>query len=195
MWNQLLKSSDTGLNSEQKKSINMIQEAVQYGQKLLRKMIDLENMIPDEIIIDQFDLGTFLSAIVKNAETLDGDFYWQSEISTPTYLWSERTLIKKMFEAILSSVLSNTKQNGKIKVSLRQENSEIVFQIKNDAIDISKNRLPGLYSDYKEIFAGNIEEYEISKLAIAQRIAEELNGNISTENDDGTSIISVRFKD
>lgn len=173
----------------------MIQEAVQYGQKLLRKMIDLENMIPDEIIIDQFDLGTFLSAIVKNAEALDGDFYWQSEISTPTYLWSERTLIKKMFEAILSSVLSNTKQNGKIKVSLRQENSEIVFQIKNDAIDISKNRLPGLYSDYKEIFAGNIEEYEISKLAIAQRIAEELNGNISTENDDGTSIISVRFKD
>jgi len=196
MWSQLLKSNNGNLNEEQKKSADMIQEAVHYGQKLLKKIVDLENVIPDKISIDRFDFGTYVTAIVENqkAETKKS-FKWNSDISAPVYLLSDRTLIKKMCEAVLSKVINNTKENGEIMVMLRDEKEEIIFQVKNDAIDISKNRLSGLYSDYKEISDDKNGNREISKLAIAQRIAEELNAAIFCENNaNELPSITIKFR-
>jgi light-regulated signal transduction histidine kinase (bacteriophytochrome) len=196
MWSQLLKSNNDNLSEEQKKSTDMIQEAVHYGQKLLKKIVDLENVIPDKISIDRFDFGTYIAAIVENlkAET-KRNIKWNSNISAPVYLVSDRALIKKMCEAVLSKVINNTKESGEIMVMLRNEKEEIIFQVKNDAIDISKNKLSGLYSDYKEISADRDGTTEISKLAIAQRIAEELNASISCENNTAElSAITIKFR-
>ncbi len=195
MWNQLLISTNTNWNEDQKRSFDMTREAVAYGQKLLRKIVELENIIPDKICVDSFDFGAFANAIVENTRSSsDKSIQWNSKITKPVYLLSDMTLIKKMCEAILANAVINTKNNGEINVILQKENDEIIFQVKNDAVDISKIKLSNLFSDYKEISKDKNHSVEISKLSIAQRIAEELDGVISSGIENDNSVITVKFK-
>ena len=193
MWNQLLKNSSSNWDEDQKKSFDMTREALAYGQKLLRKIVELENIIPDKICLDSFDFGAFVNAIVENIRSSSNkDIQWSLKIAKPTYLLSDMALIKKMCEYILGNAVNNLKENGVINVNLYSENDEIVFQVKNNPEDISKNKLPNLFSDYKEL--AKDESNETSRLAFAQRIVEELDGSIASKIENDNSVIIVKFK-
>jgi signal transduction histidine kinase len=195
MWNQLLKNSATNWNEDQNRSFDMIGEGVHYGHRLLRKIAELENIIPDKINIDKFDFGAFANAIVENIRSSsDDNIQWDLQITKPLYFLSDMGLIKKMCEALLINAVSNTIENGEINVILKKENDEIYFQIKNQAIEISKNKIPNLFSDYKEIASKKNQSSEISKLAIALRVVEELDGKITSENKDDRAIITIKFR-
>jgi len=194
MWHQLLKGSKADWNDEQVKSHEMIQEALQYGHRLLARMVELESLIPEKISIERFDFGTLAEALVENKKNLPIPVLkWHADISKPAFLSADKLLIKKMCEAILSGIIENSKIESEIFVRLYEEDRETVLQVKHEALDPFKDKLSLLYSDYKQISANKNKIPSLSKLTIAQRIVEEMNGSITFRNAGGQVFITVRF--
>jgi signal transduction histidine kinase len=195
MWAQLLKSSEDNSHAEQEKSISMIQDAAHYGQKLIRRIVELENVIPEKIFIENFDFGTLLILVAEAIKpSIKNNIQFILHIERTVFLLSDKAMTKKMCGAVLSDCISNAKDSSEVEVNLSSESeeNEIIFQVRYNAIDNAKNKLSNLFSDYKQI--SSPEAQEITPLAIAQRIVEELSGDISSEtNENGNSIVTVKF--
>lgn len=184
----------------------------EYGEIIERSVLRIKGM--RELIMDMLDftkLQSFdsvqdfqqvdISQIAQNAIDTVKPYAIQKDISI--HLTTDKALSYKAvpedMEIILNNLLSNAvKYNvdkGKVELNIRSENDNIIIDISDTGIGISKEELGQLFNDFYRIKKAETRNIPGSGLglSIVRKMADKYNGKVSvkSEPDKGSSFTVV----
>ncbi len=202
MWSQVLRSDPESLNPEQQKALARIDQATGYGEKLIRDILDVEKAQTNQhkVSLENIELKTFVSSLLEEFQQSAARKNIGLHFDAPApgyYFLSDRQLLGRMLENLLSNALKFTAICKNIWVSVREEKEVMVIRIRDEGIGIDPEEMPFLFSKYSRISSRptNGEPTTGLGLSIVKRIVEELNGQISCESTPGKgSLFTVVLK-
>jgi len=202
MWNQILQADQDNLNPEQKKALSRIDQATNYGEKLIRHILDVEKAQTSQhkVNLETLDLRIFAEAILDDFKPVASRKNIHLHLdcaSRSLYFLSDRQLMSRMLENLLSNAIKYTSTGKNVWMSVSEEKDAISIKIRDEGVGIEQDELPHLFSKYSKISSQptNGEPSTGLGLAIVKRIVEELNGQISCESTIGEgSVFTVVLK-
>lgn len=180
-----------------------------YLSKAIEKTKMINTMIEDLLLYSKLDLNqmTFEKEkvhIVKYMEYCIEDsseeflhenkrIIFENELSTTFFV----IIDVEKFKRVVQNILDNAKrsienQTGRLKIILRETNSSVIIEFKDNGKGISKDDLPHVFERfYRADTAREVKGSSGLGLAIAKQIVEGLEGRIwaISENCQGASII------
>jgi len=202
MWSQLLQTETDNLTSEQKKALSRIEQATNYGEKLIRHILDVEKAETNQhkLRLENLDLRIFTESIVEDflPTATKKNIQLHLDCSHKSlYFLSDRQLLSRMLENLLSNAIKYTSAGKQVWISVSEEKDAVSIKVRDEGVGIEPDELPHLFSKYSKISSQptNGETSTGLGLAIVKRIVEELNGDISCESSVGKgSVFTVILK-
>ena len=202
MWSQLLQTETENLTPEQKKALSRIEQATNYGEKLIRHILDVEKAETNQhkLRLENLDLRIFTESIVEDflpTATKKNIQLHLDCVHKSLYFLSDRQLLSRMLENLLSNAIKYTSAGKQVWISVSEEKDAVSIKVRDEGVGIEPDELPHLFSKYSKISSQptNGETSTGLGLAIVKRIVEELNGEISCESSVGKgSVFTVVLK-
>lgn len=202
MWNQLLKSEQDNLTQEQIKALGRIEQATNYGEKLIRHILDVEKAETNQrkLSLENLDLRIFTERLVEDFQPAAARKNILLHMDLPRkslYFLSDRQMLSRMLENLLSNAIKYTPSGKQVWISVSEEKDAVSIKVRDEGVGIEPEELPHLFSKYSKISSQptNGEPSTGLGLAIVKRIVEELNGQISCESAVGKgSVFTVVLK-
>jgi len=195
MWNQILKTEQDNLTPEQKKALSRIEQATNYGEKLIRHILDVEKAETNQhkLSLENLDLRIFTERIVEDFLPTAAKKNIQLHLDCPCkslYFLSDRQLLSRMLENLLSNAIKYTTSGKQVWISVSEEKDAVSIKVRDEGVGIEPDELPHLFSKYSKISSRPTagEPTTGLGLAIVKRICEELNGQISCESAPGMGV-------
>jgi signal transduction histidine kinase len=102
---------------------------------------------------------------------------------------------------VLANLLGNAVQHGApksmISVTVRGENKEVVLQVHNNGLPIPADEIPGLFSPFKRLAAGDAPRPALASLGLGLYIVEQIvsahGGTITVDSDTRGTYFTVRL--
>lgn len=192
MWSQLLRSDPESLTAEQQKALARIDQATGYGEKLIRNILDVEKAQTNQhkVMLENLDLKAIVSGIFDEFHSAAARKNISLHLDAPApgyHILSDRQLLGRMLENLLSNALKFSPSGKKVRVSIREEKEALVIRIRDEGIGIDSDELPHLFSKYSRISSRPTQGEPSTGLglSIVKRIVEELNGQITCESEPG----------
>ena len=201
MWHQLLQD-EGNLTPDQKKALNRIGQATHYGEKLIRRILDVEKAETNQrkVQLENLDLRIFTETVLDDFMPAAAKKNIQLHLDCPNrslYFLSDRQLLGRMMENLLSNAIKYTSSGKNVWISVSEEKDAVSIKVQDEGVGIQPDELPHLFSKYSKISSQptNGEPSTGLGLAIVRRICEELNGQISCESSPGLgSVFTVVLK-
>ncbi|MBS1918300.1 MAG: tetratricopeptide repeat protein [Bacteroidetes bacterium] len=192
MWSQLLRNDEANLTGEQKKSIRKIEEATLYGEKLIRRILQVEKSQTNQqkINLEKIELNSLVRSVGENfrpmAENKDIKLHINTASSAIDVI-CDKELVTRICENLLSNAVKFTQREKNIWVSVEEENGSAKIIVKDEGVGIEKDELPQLFLKYSKISSQSTEGEPSTGLglAIVKRLVEELNGSIYCDSEPG----------
>jgi signal transduction histidine kinase len=202
MWTQLLEQDRSQLNEEQKKALSRIRHSTEYGQKMIRNILDVEKAESGyrKLNLENFDLKVFAETIIEDFQPSAATKNIHLHLNTPThslYFISDRQLMTRICENLLSNAIKYTLPGKRVWMSVSDEKDAVHIQVKDEGVGIEKEELPLLFTKYSKISSRPTQEEDSTGLglSIVKRIVQELNGEINCESEiNKGSLFTVIFK-
>lgn len=184
-----------------------------YLSKAVKKTKLIDAMIEDLLLYSKLDLNQMPFEkekvnIVKYMESCiedsSAEFERENKIITLENELSDVYFViidSEKFKRVIQNILDNAKRNiekgfGQLKIILRETNSSVILEFKDNGAGISKDDLPYVFDRfYKADTARAVEGSSGLGLAIAKQIVEVLGGRIWAISETGTGasiIISLK---
>lgn len=184
-----------------------------YLSKAVKKTKLIDTMIEDLLLYSKLDLNQMPFEkekvnIVKYMESCiedsSAEFERENKIITLENELSDVYFViidSEKFKRVIQNILDNAKRNiekgfGQLKIILRETNSSVILEFKDNGAGISKDDLPYVFDRfYKADTARAVEGSSGLGLAIAKQIVEVLGGRIWAISETGTGasiIISLK---
>lgn len=115
----------------------------------------------------------------------------QTDIQTDTELHANRDNIMRLFSILMDNAVKYTNPKGKITISLKKQEKEILFQIKNTCDKIPKAEAERMFDRFYRGDAARTQRnggYGIG-LSAAQAIVEAHKGSIKAEYENGNTVV------
>ncbi len=180
-----------------------------YLSKAIEKTKMINTMIEDLLLYSKLDLNqmTFEKDkvnIVKYIESCIEDssegflrenkrIIFENKLSTASFVIIDVAKFKRVIQNIMDNAKRSIEtQIGQLKVMLRETNSSVIIEFKDNGRGISKQDLPHVFERfYRADTAREVKGSSGLGLAIAKQIVEGLGGRIwaISENGQGASII------
>lgn len=180
--------------------ITLNEEVIRFGKLLnnleLLKKFEFESV---KFNLQRIDLEDLIIQIYEEfkviAKSKQIKIYCNIENNKDYFIIGDVDKIKQVFINLLNNALKFTEDNGYIYIYLSKVNNEIIVEIEDTGIGISKNDLPYIFRRlYRSDVARNTIEGTGIGLAIVKNILECHNANISVESEIGKgSIFKVIF--
>jgi signal transduction histidine kinase len=201
MWHQLLQD-EGNLTADQKKALDRIGQATSYGERLIRRILDVEKAETNQrkVQLENLDLRIFAETVLDDFIPSAAKKNIQLHLDCPNrsvYFLSDRQLLGRMLENLLSNAIKYTSTGKNVWISVSDEKDAVSIKIRDEGVGIQPDELPHLFSKYSKISSQptNGEPSTGLGLAIVRRICEELNGQISCESSPGNgSVFTVVLK-
>ncbi len=202
MWQQLLQNEKENLTEGQQKALERIGQATQYGEKLIRHILDVEKAQTNQhrVQLENLDLRIFSESVIDDFQPAAARKDIRLHLDCPNrqiYFLSDRQLLTRMLENLLSNAIKYTNTGKNVWLSVSDEKDAVSIKIRDEGVGIHPEELPHLFSKYSKI-SSKPTAGEASTglgLSIVKRICEELNGKISCESDIGKgSVFTVVLK-
>ncbi|HTI94476.1 MAG TPA: ATP-binding protein [Puia sp.] len=202
MWQQLLQNEKDNLTPSQIKALDRIGQATNYGEKLIRHILDVEKAQTNQnkINLENLDLRIFTESVLDDFVPAAAQKDIQLHLDCPNrslYFLSDRQLLSRMLENLLSNAIKYTGSGKNVWISVSDEKDAISIKVRDEGVGIQPDELPHLFAKYSKI-SSKPTAGEASTglgLAIVKRICEELNGQISCESHLGRgSVFTVVLK-
>lgn len=202
MWSELLRSDAEALTAEQQKAVQRIMQASTNGEALIRRILDIER---DQIgnyrlQLELVDVTQLIAGIVegfrKMAEKKQIRLAYQHP-SLPVELLTDRQLLQRVAENLISNALKYTPGGKAVLISLENEPDALLFTVADEGVGIAPDEIPLLFTKYSKISSQPTggESSTGLGLAIVKRILTELNGTISCTSTPGEgTIFATRLK-
>lgn len=180
-----------------------------YLSKAIEKTNMINTMIEDLLLYSKLDLNqmTFEKEkvdIVKYIESCIEDssedflrenkkIYFDNKLLTTSFVMIDVEKFKRVIQNIMDNAKRSIEtQTGQLKIMLRETNSSVIIEFKDNGKGISKQDLPHVFERfYRADTAREVEGSSGLGLAIAKQIVEGLGGRIwaISETGQGASII------
>jgi signal transduction histidine kinase len=202
MWHQLLQDEKDNLTPDQKKALDRIGQATHYGEKLIRRILDVEKAETNQrkVQLENLDLRIFAETILDDFSPAAAKKNIRLHLDCPNrslYFLSDRQLLGRMLENLLSNAIKYTSTDKNVWISVSEEKDAVSIKVRDEGVGIPSGELPHLFSKYSKI-SSQPTSGEASTglgLAIVRRICEELNGQVSCESAPGKgSVFTVILK-
>jgi signal transduction histidine kinase len=202
MWQQLLQSEQDNLSDSQRKALDRIAQATQYGEKLIRHILDVEKAETNQnkLQLENLDLRIFAEWRLDNFTPVAAAKHISLHLDCPNrsiYFLSDRQLLGRMLDNLLSNAIKYTAAGKNVWMSVSEEKDAVSIKIRDEGVGIQTDELPHLFSKYSKISSQptNGEASTGLGLAIVKRICEELKGKITCESTPGEgSIFTIVLK-
>ncbi|MBC7851016.1 MAG: tetratricopeptide repeat-containing sensor histidine kinase [Chitinophagaceae bacterium] len=194
MWSNLLDSET--LNTEQSKAIQRIQQAGEHGQQLIQRILDVERQDIGSYKLDlqNINLQSLIETAIDDFKPAADKKRIHISRSFPSHqiiILSDRHLLLRILENLLSNALKYSRESGRVWISVQDENQIIRLILKDEGVGINADELPALFSKYGSLSSRPTagEHSTGLGLSIVKRIVEELNGKIFCTSIEGEGSI------
>jgi len=202
MWQQLLLNERDNLTDSQRKALERIAQATQYGEKLIRHILDVEKAQTNQhkVRLENMDLRIFAETQLDNFMPVAASKNIQLHLECPNrsiYFLSDPQLLGRMLDNLLSNAIKYTGTGKNIWMSVSEDRDAISIKVRDEGVGIQPDEMPHLFSKYNKISSKptNGEASTGLGLSIVKRICQELNGQISCESAVGEgSVFTVVLK-
>jgi signal transduction histidine kinase len=202
IWGQVLQSDSEHFTEEQRKAMNRIIQAGEYGEKMIRRILDVEkaDIGNHKMQLENFDMKVFAEEVIENFKPMAArkSIALKARFSGKDMnIMSDRYLVSRICENLLSNAIKYTPQGKHVWINISDEQDAISIKIRDEGVGIDKDELPYLFSKYSKI-SSRPTDGEMSNglgLSIVKRIVEEINGKIFCESEPGKgSLFTVILK-
>ena len=186
---QLLLNNDFGqINSEQKKSLEMIFRNEERLNRLVSDVLDISRiesrklkLMKEKASLEKIVKNTiteFIPVAKENNITID----FKTE-SLPLLLIDSRR-ISQVIGNLLNNAIKFTPDSGKIKVELTKLGNQALIKITDTGIGISAKNLKNVFAPFFQVEIGLVRKFSGSGLglSICKGIVEAHNGSIKVES-------------
>lgn len=202
VWSYVLQSDAGRLTEDQQKALGKIMQASNYGEEMIRRILDVEKKDIGEhrMQLENFDLTIFAEEVVDSFRPMAArkDIRLHAEMpGKKLYLLSDKQLVARICENLLSNAIKYTPQGKNVWISISDEQDAVSIKVRDEGVGIGKDELPYLFSKYSKI-SSKPTDGEASTglgLSIVKRIVQEINGKIFCESEPGKgSLFTVILK-
>ena len=202
MWQQLLLNEKDNLTDSQRKALERIAQATNYGEKLIRHILDVEKAQTNQhkVRLENMDLRIFAESHLDNFTPVAASKNIRLQFECPNrsiFFLSDPQLLGRMLDNLLSNAIKYTGTGKNVWMSVSDEKDAVSIKIRDEGVGILPDEMPHLFSKYSKITSKPTggEASTGLGLAIVKRICEELNGQISCESAVGEgSVFTVVLK-
>jgi PAS domain S-box-containing protein len=182
------------LNQDQLDSVNMIHQNAARLEKLIG-----DAMMAQRLEIGQLNFDKQKFSVTKLMNEIDDDYSQtmkEKQIkfvnSTPEnlVLWSDKNRIRQVIDNLIQNAVDFTpKDDGRIEVGAKSEDSKIVFYVKDNGMGIPKEMQPVMFKKFYQLDASHRRKHTGTGLGLAtsKGIVEGLGGGIWFESEPGKS--------
>lgn len=202
IWGQVFENDAGRLSPEQQKALKRILQAGEYGERLIRQILDVEraDIGNHKMQLEKFDLKALAEEITGNFKPMaeKKNIHLHAEVAgRKLFILSDRYLVSRICENLLSNAIKYTPQGRQVWMNIYDEQDTVVIKVRDEGVGIEKEELPFLFSKYSKI-SSRPTDGETSNglgLSIVKRIVEEINGRIACESEPGVgSVFTVTLK-
>ncbi|HXD77375.1 MAG TPA: tetratricopeptide repeat-containing sensor histidine kinase [Puia sp.] len=202
MWQQLLLNEKDNLTAGQRKALERIAQATQYGESLIRRILDVEKAQTNQhkVQLENLDLRIFAEARLDNFGPAAASKNIRLHLDCPNrsvWFLSDPQLLGRMLDNLLSNAIKYTNSGKNVWMSVSDDKDAVSIKVRDEGVGILPDELPHLFSKYSKISSKPTHGEATTGLglAIVKRICDELNGQISCESSVGEgSVFTVVLK-
>lgn len=196
----LMMQTKDKLDEDEYKYLEIVERNGKKLLLLINDILDLSKIEAGkmEILPGFISLGTLLQMIKENLQTLTEEKGLAFTLSVPDNLPKIETDESKLYQ-ILTNIIGNAvkfTEKGKVDVSVKHDSKNVYIEIKDTGIGISKEMIPHIYDEFRQVDGTTSRPYEGTGLglAIANKIIKILGGNISVKSVLGKgTVFSIAF--
>jgi signal transduction histidine kinase len=187
--------ADDNLSKEERKEyIDIILEETTRLSNISNNMIKLSKFENQEIVTNkkEYRLDEQLrKAIIMLDEKISEKNINVNLKAKPTIITEDADIVMEIWLNILSNAIKYTGQNGKIDITLIQEEDFVKVEIKDNGIGISKENQNRIFEKFYQVDNSHSGEGSGLGLAIVKRIVDLIDGKIEFESEEnkGTTFL------
>ncbi|TLX83435.1 MAG: PAS domain S-box protein [Thaumarchaeota archaeon] len=182
------------LNQIQLDSINKISENALRLQRLIGDVMLAQRLEIGQMNFDKqkFEVTKLMSEVhndyskIMNEKQIEFVNSTQENLS----LWSDKNRVREVIDNLIQNAVDFTpKNNGRIEIGARSEDSKVVFYVQDNGIGIPKAVQPTMFKKFYQVDASHRRKHTGTGLGlvICKGIVEGLGGGIWFESEPGKS--------
>lgn len=193
LYCELLRDKSQGeLNADQLESVNEIYINAERLEILIGDILDAQKLAMNMMTFSEqkIDIAKLLDKVMKDVSVMRDDKRIQfvnSNSSKSTILADEDRIIQTMENLIRNSVDFVPEEHGRIEIGARDEDSKVIFYVKDNGIGIPKDKQKNLFKKFYQIDTSHTRKHGGSGLglAICWGIVRRLGGSMWFESEEG----------
>lgn len=185
---------DNSLSDEERKSyLKNLQKNCKNLSDLVNNILKLNKLENQTNIIktERFCLSDSLSNQIVNYidKIEEKNIELVCDITSDIYIESEESYLNIIWSNLINNAIKFTNDFGKIEISLKKKNKQIIFKIKDNGIGISLDAGKRIFDKFYQGDTSHEKEGNGLGLALVKKVIDVLGGaiNVESEENQGTT--------
>ena len=176
---------------ELKGSAESIKEETERMSKLVSELLTISRMDRDTLNLnfEETDLSELVNFVCNEQEEINNtNITLERNIMPDITAQTDRFLIARLFVNLISNAYKYNSENGKITVSLYEEDEKVVFAVSDTGIGIGEEDLPKIWERFYQVDPSRTANENGSMglgLSMVKWIAEKHGGEIAVQSELG----------
>ncbi|HEV2355913.1 MAG TPA: tetratricopeptide repeat-containing sensor histidine kinase, partial [Puia sp.] len=147
MWQQLLSQETDNLTEGQRKALERIGQATQYGEKLIRRILDVEKAQTNQhkVRLESMDLRAFAEAQLDYFMPVAAskNIRLHLECAHPSVsILSDPQLMGRMLDNLLSNAIKYTGAGKNVWMTVADEKDAVSIKVRDEGVGIPPDEMP-----------------------------------------------------
>lgn len=168
---------------EYKESAESIKDQTEKMSKLISELLMISRMDKNALQLNMADtdISELLTFICEEQLQINSkDTVLQTDITPNIFARVDTFLLARLFINLISNAYQYTTDNGMIKVLLKEDGDNIIFEVKDNGVGISEDALPKIWERFYRVDSSRSNENGSMGLGLSmvKCIAEAHNGKV-----------------
>ena len=192
----MIASADAYFNDKDEKWVKNMKSESERMIKLVTELLDLAKTEEEQdIVMKENDLSDIILSSILTFESLfyDNNIKLKYDIKPDIKMVCNLDLIIELMSILIDNSIKHCTEKGKVFVSLYKKNKDIILEVKNTGLPISREDEEKIFERFYKVDTSrnrNKDNYGLG-LAIARNIVKKHNGEISAHSSDGYTTFKV----
>ena len=192
----IVASSDAYFNDKDEKWVKNIKNESERMIKLVTELLDLAKTEQEqEVIMENNNLSNIIESSILTFESLfyDNNIKLKYDIEPNINFNCNENLIIELMSILIDNAIKHSSDKGKVFVNLSRNNKQIILEVKNKGLPISKEDEEKIFERFYKVDTSrnrNSNNYGLG-LAIAKNIVDKHSGEISAHSNNGYTMFKI----